>query len=122
MLIGDNMEDQLQNALNFANYRQSFSIQRKTLKEKIEANLTYGFGGGIFKIDRELISFTQTLIDKERISGVVILDQNETPVLIDDLQQFQDNIISRYFEATNEYFEQYQNLKKSRTVEKLIDL
>jgi hypothetical protein len=122
MLIGDNMEDQLQTALNFANYRQSFSIQRKTLKEKIEAKLTYGFGGGIFKIDRELISFTQTLIDKERAFGVVMLDQNDNPVLVDDLQHFQDDIISRYFEATNEYFEQYQNLKKSRTVEKLLDL
>lgn len=116
------MEDQLQTALNFANYRQSFSIQRKTLKEKIEAKLTYGFGGGIFKIDRELISFTQTLIDKDRAFGVVMLDQNDNPVLVDDLQHFQDDIISRYFEATNEYFEQYQNLKKSRTVEKLLDL
>ena len=34
------MEDQLKKALDFANYRQSFAIQRKTLKEKVEASLT----------------------------------------------------------------------------------
>ena len=116
------MEDQLKRALDFSNYRQSFSIQRKTLREKIEAKLTYGFGGGIFKINRELISFVQTLIDKKRTSGVVLLDQNDNPVLVDDLEKFQEEILNRYFESTNEYFEQYQDLKKSRTVEKLLEL
>lgn len=116
------MEDQLQKALDFSNYRQSFSIQRKTLKEKIEAKLTYGFNGGIFKINRELISFVQTLLDKERTTGVVLLDQNDNPIIVDDLEKFQEEILTRYFEVTNEYFEQYQNLKKSRTVEKLLDL
>jgi hypothetical protein len=116
------MEDQLQKALDFSNYRQSFAIQRKTLKEKIEAKLTYGFNGGIFKINRELVSFVQTLLDKERRSGVVLLDQNDNPVIVDDLEKFQEEILTRYFEVTNEYFEQYQNLKKSRTVEKLLDL
>lgn len=116
------MEDQLKKALDFSNYRQSFSIQRKTLKEKAEAKLTYGFGGGIFKIDRSLISFVQMLVDKQRTSGVVLLDLNDNPVLIDDLEKFHEEILDRYFSVTNEYFEEYQNLKKSRSVEKLIDL
>lgn len=116
------MESQLKSALDFANYRQTFSIQRKTLKEKVDAKLTYGYAGGIFKIDRELINFVQMLLDKQRTEGVVLLDQNGNPVLVDDLEKFQNEIMSRYFEVTNEYFEQYQVLKKSRSVEKLIDL
>ena len=44
------MQEQLDKALEFANYRQSFAIQRKTLKEKVDAQLTYGFNGGIFKM------------------------------------------------------------------------
>lgn len=116
------MEDQLKKALDFSNYRQSFSIQRKTLKEKAEAKLTYGFAGGLFKIDRSLISFVQMLIDKQRTSGVVLLDLNDNPVLIEDLEKFQEEILDRYFSVTNEYFEEYQSLKKSRSVEKLIDL
>lgn len=116
------MEDQLKKALDFSNYRQTFSIQRKTLKEKVESKLTYGFGGGIFKIDRELITFVELLLNKQRTSGVVLLDLNDNPVLIDDLVKFQEEILDRYFTVTNEYFEDYQNLKKSRSVEKLIEL
>ena len=57
---------------------------------------------------------------KDRTSGVILLDANENPVLVDDLEEFRDEIFRRYFEATNEYFEQHQKIKKSRSVEKLI--
>ena len=116
------MEEQLKKALDFSNYRQTFSIQRKTLKEKVDSKLTYGFGGGIFKIDRELIVFVGFLLEKNRTSGVVLLDINENPVLVDDLEKFQEEILDRYFTVTNEYFEEYQTLKKSRSVDKLIEL
>ena len=111
----------LKEALDFANYQQTFSIQRKTLKEKIEAKLTYGFNGGLFRIDRNLLTFVDMLCSNGRTSGVVLLDSNDNPVLIDNLLVFKDEIFSRYFESTNEYYEQYQNLKKSRSVEKLIE-
>jgi hypothetical protein len=116
------MQEQLKKALDFANYKQTLAIQRRTLKEKINAKLTFGYNGGLFKIDRELISFVETLLSKNRVSGVVLLDKNDNPILVDDLQEFQEDILSKYFEATNEYLEQYQALKKSRSVEKLIDL
>lgn len=116
------MDDQLKKALDFSNYRQSFAIQRKVLKEKNEARLTYGFNGGIFKIDQSLITFVQILVDQGRISGVPLIDSNGNPILVDDLNSFKDEIIDRYFTSTLEYYEQYQKLKKSRTVEKLLDL
>ena len=116
------MEEQLKKALDFSNYRQTFSIQRRTLKEKIEAKLTYGCNGGIFKIDRSLITFVQLLIDQGRIGGFPLIDSNENPILIDNLETFKDEILDRYFTATLEYYEQYQDLKKSRSVEKLLDL
>jgi hypothetical protein len=116
------MQDQLKQALEFANYRQTFSIQRKILKEKIEAKLTLGHNGGLFHVDRTLLTFVEMLMTKGRTSGVVLLDSNETPILIEDLKTFSDECFNRYFEATNEYFEQDQNLKKSRSVEKLLEL
>jgi hypothetical protein len=116
------MQEQLKKALEFSNYKQTFSIQRKILKEKIEAKLTYGYNGGIFKVNRDLLTFVQLLIKDGRTSGIVLLDVNENPILIDDLESFKTEIFDRYFTATNEYFEQYQTLKKSRSVEKLIDL
>ena len=51
---------------------------------------------------------------------MVLLDSNQNPILIPNLEEFRDEIFSRYFEATNEYFEADQSLKKSRSVEKLL--
>lgn len=116
------MDTRLEKALEFSNYRQTLSIQRKTLKEKIASKLTYGFNGGIFKIDRTLLTFVQMLCDQERTSGVVILDQNENPILIEDVLSFKDEIFDRYFTSSYEYYEEYQKIKQSRSVEKLLDL
>jgi len=116
------MQEQLDKALEFANYRQSFAIQRKTLKEKVEAQLTYGFNGGIFKIDRSLLNFVEMLINKSRKENVVLLDMNDNPILIDDLTKFSDEIFDRYFSATFTYLEEYQKIKKARSVEKLLEV
>ncbi len=116
------MDAQLKQALDFANYRQTFSIQKRTLKEKIESKLTYGYNGGIFKIDRILIVFVQMLLDQGRTHGVPLLDDNDNPIMIEDLSVFKDEIVDRYFTATLEYYEQHESLKKSRSVEKLLDL
>jgi hypothetical protein len=116
------MDERLQKALDFSNYRQTLSIQRKTLKEKINAKLTYGCNGGLFKIDRSLITFVQMLIDQGRTENVPLIDVNENPILIVNLNEFRDEILDRYFTATYEYHEEYQKIKSRRSVEKLLDL
>ena len=115
------MQEEFKKALDFSNYRQTFSIQRKTLKEKTDAKLTYGVNGGIFKIDRSLLNFVEMLINRDRSENVVILDVNENPILIENLVDFREEIFDRYFTATLEYYEEYQNLKKSRSVEALLE-
>jgi hypothetical protein len=86
------------------------------------ARLTYAQAGGVFNVDQTLIVFVQMLLDKGRANGVVLLDSNENPIVIDDLEKFRDEIFDRYFSATLEYQQEYQKLKSSRTVEKLLDL
>jgi hypothetical protein len=116
------MDDLLQKALDFSNYQQTVNLQRKNLKEQITTQLMYAYNGGIFKIDRELLVFVQTLINLERDSGIVILDINENPILIDDLNNFRNEIFDRYFSSTLDYYKKYQEIKKKRSVEKLVDL
>lgn len=116
------MDEFLQKALDFSNYNYTLSTQRKVLKEKLNAQLTYGFNGGIFIIDQSLITFTNMLIEQGRTSGVIILDANNNPVMIDDLQQFKDEIFDRYFDSVSTYYEEYNKIKKNRSVEKLTDL
>jgi hypothetical protein len=116
------MDDLLKKALDFSNYRQTLLIQKKVLKEKINSQLTYGYGGGIFKIDRTLISFVQMLVDQGRIENIPLLDLNENPVMVKNLEEFRDEILDRYFTSLYEYHEKYEAIRKSRTVEKLVDL
>lgn len=116
------MEEHLKKALEFSNYRQTFSIQRRLLKEKIDAKLTVGHNGGIFKIDRSLITFIQMLVDQGRTENVPLIDANENPIMIEDLEKFRDDILDRYYDTTLEYYREFQDLKKSRSVEKLLDL
>lgn len=115
------MDVKLEQALEFSNYKKTFSLKREVLKEKLEAKLIYGIEGGLFRIDRELLSFVQMLIDQGRKDNVPIIDSNGNPVLIKDIVKFREEIFDRYFEASLEYFNEYEKMKKSRNVEKLVN-
>lgn len=116
------MNEVLQQALEFSNYNQTLNLQKKVIKEKLDLKLTYGHAGGIFKIDRGLISFVQMLIDQKRTDNIPLLDLNNNPILITDLIVFREEILDRYFSATLECYNEYEKIKKSRSVEKLISL
>lgn len=115
------MDDQFKSALEFANYQHTLSIQRKLFKEKAESKLTYGYNGGLFYIDQTLLTFVEMLLTKQRLSGVVLLDKNNNPILIDDVENFRDEIFNRYFEVTYEFYQNHESVKKSRSVEKILE-
>jgi len=115
------MTSKLTKALEFSNYRQTLNIQHNNLKSKVQTLLTYSINGGSFNIDLPLITFVEMLSKKENDS-VVLLDVYNNPIEITDLKDFLEEILSRYFEATNEYYAEYSKLKQSRKVHKLVDL
>jgi hypothetical protein len=115
------MSSKLSKALEFANYRTTLNVQHNALKAKVQTLLSYSTNGGTFEISHELISFVKMLIDKE-YSNAVLLDVYQNPIMIDNLNDFLEEILSRYFEAVNEYHAEYTKLKKARKVHKLIDI
>jgi hypothetical protein len=110
------MDNKLKSALEYADYHKSLTAQRLFLKEKLDAELTFGFNGGIFKINHELINFINFLIESDRLELVPILDSNKNPVMINNLKEFQVIIMDKYFSATASYIDQVEKLKKARTV------
>jgi hypothetical protein len=116
------MDDRLKKALEFSNYQNTLSAQRQMLKEKLHSSQMYGYNGGIFKVNESLISFVQFFIDQDRITDIPILDFNETPILIKDMNEFKNNILTVYFTAVFNYYSEYEKIKKNRTIEKLVDL
>jgi hypothetical protein len=115
------MTSKLTKALEFANYRLTLNVQHNALRSKVQTLLSYSTNGGTFEISQMLISFVQTLITQGHVKAV-LLDVYNNPIEIVELDDFLDEILSRYFEATNEYHAEYSKIKKSRKVHKLVDL
>jgi hypothetical protein len=115
------MEERLQKALEFANYRQTLNNQLHKIKIKTEGLLIFSKNGGNFAVNQELICFLDYLVRSESVNAT-ILDSNNTPVRIEDIPAFLKEITARYFEVTNEYSREYQAIKKLRNVKSIIGI
>lgn len=110
------MDDNLKAALDFSNYMIVLDNQKRILKEQYQDNLVYYFNGGRFTATQQLVSFCQSLIALQQ-TGTILVDDNDIPVEVDNLEKFAFELNSKYFEATNKYLTEYNKLKVNRTVE-----
>ena len=115
------MDERLQKALDFSNYMVTLNNQKRILQESVYQDLIYYISGSKFTVNRELICFCSTLVNFKRES-IVLIDDNDIPVKIDDINKFLEDILDVYFTATNKFNTEYQKLKSNRSVEKLIEL
>jgi len=115
------MEDRLAKALEFANYRQTLNNQIQELRVKTETQLIISKNGGTFTINESFISFLDFLVKRDQ-EEAVLLDNNKTPILIKGLDGFLDEILTRYLDVTYNYLDQYEKVRKSRSVTKILDL
>ena len=114
------MSTHLNKALEFANYRVTLNNQKAQLKAKTQNLLSYSINGGTFTIDIPLITFCKQLIDGGQ-KDVVLLDIYNNPIKV-DVDSFYEEIQSRYFEVTNDYYVEYEKLRKARKVHKILGL
>tara|TARA_B100000035_G_scaffold7559_1_gene6552 strand:+ start:24126 stop:24473 length:348 start_codon:yes stop_codon:yes gene_type:complete len=114
------MDERLEKALDFANYRITLGNQQRTLKQRIRVLQTVHYNKGVFFADSQTISFVKALIDCDKKESVII-DSKENPIVIDDLKDFLDTLLSAYNESMNEYKVQSDKIKKSRNIKSLMD-
>lgn len=115
------MDERLQKALDISNYMVTLNNQKRILKEQYRENLIHYFAGGQFTITQQLISFCQSLIALNQ-SGTILIDDNDIPIEIENLEDFAHDIYSKYFEATNRYLTEYNQLKTNRSVESIMNI
>ena len=118
-VVEDVVDERLAKALEASNYRLSLNTQRENSKLKLKNKLVYSENGGIFKITQDFISFIFALSQNK--TDAVILDSNENPIVIDDLNDFYEEIVGIYQEAMNDYLREYENFKKMRTTAKVVN-
>ena len=111
----------LEKALDFSNTMQTFNLAKNNLKVKTQNLLSYSTNGGIFRVSQELIGFMQFVVQSGK-TETIILDKNDIPIQITDTEKFLEDISSLYFEAVNEYYNDYQKLRSSRKIEKVLEI
>jgi len=115
------MEERLEKALEFVNYRQTLNNQLHKVKIRAEGLLLFAKNGGNFVINQELICFLDYLI-RTGLTETNILDKDNSPVHIADIAGFLKEITKRYFEVTNDYLKEYQSIRKLRNVKSVLDI
>jgi len=114
------MDKRLEQALDFSNFRMILTTRQENLKMLMNNKLTLSYGGGLFKVDKELLSFVGVLI----INGhkeTVIIDRNDIPIKIEDLEDFANKASAQYGKSIEQYYNSYQKLSEAREIRKVID-
>jgi len=111
----------LEKALDFSNTMKTFNLNKNNLKVKTQNLLSYSTAGGSFAVDQSLISFMNFVVSSGK-TEITLLDKNDIPVRIEDTEKFLDEISSLYFEVVNDYYNEYQKLRSSRKIEKVLEI
>lgn len=115
------MDERLEKALEFSNYMVTLNNQKRVLKEQYQEHIVYYFNGGQFTITKELVTFVNMLVEKGNDTDLVLIDDNETPINIQDVEQFLLDTLDVYFNAANQYYADYKQILEKRSVEKLVE-
>lgn len=115
------MTEELDKAFELANLMTVVANQKMALLEEFEQSTLFFHNGGCFKIDQLLISFLTSLKDLNQ-NSVVLLDTNNLPIRIDNLESFRKDAIIRYFEASNKYLTGYQAIKNNKQIKSILEL
>jgi hypothetical protein len=114
------MDERLERALEFGNYRRTLSNQKRNIRSRMQILQTVHYKNGVFFANSSTIGFISALITAGKQSAIVV-DTKEVPIEIDNLSEFLDILISAYVEATNEYKIQIDKVNKSRNIKKIMD-
>jgi hypothetical protein len=116
------MDERIEKAFEVANYMATLSNQKRIILEEYNLKLVHYVNGASFKVTPELITFTKTMLDIGHTTDIAFVDVNNFPVLVPDVQEFFDRIVSIYFEATNEYAAKYNSLRTKRKISDIVEL
>jgi hypothetical protein len=116
------MDEKIEKAFAVANFTATLSNQRRIILEEFNQKLSFYINGATFKITPELINFTKTVVDLGYTEDIAFIDSNNYPVVINNVTEFLDNIVSVYFEALNEYTVRYADIKNKRKIADIVEL
>ena len=115
------MDERLEKALEFSNFIETQNHQKNIFLKQFQEDCVYYKDGTKFSVTKELIAFLSAMVNLKQ-QGLILLDDNNIPIQIDDVEEFQKNIWSVYLTATRKYLKSYDSIKANRSVEGLTTL
>jgi len=83
--------------------------------------LTCYINGGVFRAEPGFIAFIGEIITSGYESAP-ILDVNNNPILIEDLVEFKNTLLSSYTEVVYDYWQDWENIRTERDLKKIADV
>lgn len=115
------MDQRLNDALAFANYRLTLQVQRQNILARVEAALLVSYQNAIFRTSPELIAFVDA---HQRISTnpMFVNDQSDNSIKIENAKEFQELLVKAYDSAMQLKQQEQQKLKTARNPAKIVGL
>lgn len=110
----------LQDMLEISNSRATYQNQARIALLKFQNACTITIRGSDFRIDQNLLAYLHQRV-QVNAEHAILLDINQMPVAVDDLEEFFDDASMQYHEALNEYYEEVIRLRSSRKPEKMAE-
>jgi hypothetical protein len=110
----------IEKAFEISKVAVSIANQKRIFQEEYDLNLFYFENNGVFKATKELISYVKTIKDLSQDTAIVLLDDNNTPIRIENIETFLNAIVDKHMQANNRFFFQYENLKTVETIESIL--
>jgi len=113
------MDERLEKALEFANYRTTIEAQRKAIKRRFKSMSIVHHSNGVFVADDKTICFVALMA--ENYDDAVVIDSKGNPIEIADLKDLYTQLKEAYLQATNEYYSEIKKLSLARSIKKALD-
>jgi hypothetical protein len=114
------MNDEIKKTFDAASLMSTLNNQKQILHEELNQSLLYYYNGAVFTVNLTLLSFIGNCCAMQKDS-VVLLDDNQMPVLVENLSKFYRSILSVYTEATNRYYYEYNKVTTPRNIVSIIN-
>lgn len=120
--MSDNtIPETLEEILTLSNARAVYQNQVRLAELRFRNSCTMGWKGHEFRITPEMLGYLQLRLNTNT-ENALVLDFNNLPVMIDDIELFLDIATDQYHSALNAYYDEYVRLRASRKAEKMLEV
>ena len=115
------MDDRLKKALDVSNMAASINTQKSLAVKQLNDDLVYYTSGCKFTANIEFIASLYAIANSGQTS-MIVLDDNNNPYTVTQVEEFANTLYEHNQTALLKYKARYDEVKNSRSLEKLIEV